>query len=1115
MPTAPLTSILQWYILRSLDLYSGAPVEQGEAKVVTAVGQFVRVVSNRLGVGKVVNAAEGHIEVEYFDSVAAPQRARVRVRPKEIERVQVSLQRRCYWLDAGHWRVGRIVWQGDEEYGVRLPGYEMDVRVAERDLFVRWAMPIADPIDVLVAKGSESPHFHNCRQAFVESIIQQRSASRGMHGVLSSVVELYDHQLEVVRRVLEDPRQRYLLADEVGLGKTVEAGLIMRQYLLDHPDGHVAVIAPPLLRRQWVAELREKFMIEDFERAVISVLSHDRPDTWEGGGRDNFGNYESHKRAGLLIVDEVHNLAGATDPAPYTALTRLAHAVPRLLLLSATPLLHNEETFLRMLHLLDPEAYRLDDIDGFRRRVRERQALGTAFFTFRADVPAFLLREKVAALRTMFEGDPQLGRLLDDVEGSLADPGALVLAVADARVHISDTYRVHRRLLRTRRSDSLAATFPVRGRELPETFGNGVPNTIDDWLEDWRDYVRSTLDDEHEVQRAAARDALVALLERSAHLPLLQALARYRLDPSTLHAEKAELGESARNALRLLPVDETERGILERAERLEVPATSATPLFEPGAGARRRTVIFTTFSAHARSVAESLVERHGDRAVATHIAGEDPAAVEEGLERFKDESNPCWLLVCDRSAEEGRNLQFADLAVHLDMPLSPNRMEQRIGRLDRYGHGPRIPTMAPAHDVSSLLGAWQHCLAAGFGVFDESIASLQFAVDAVMPRVLDRLLDEGADGLRVTTAELPAWLDGERKAIAEQDALDAIESGGQVGPLTDEVADLEDMWFKIQRATEALLCDLPGNLRFWRAIDPSNDKFRSYRLRPPGESAHLNSMPLVAWDILTSVFQPVINRPGTYFRRSAVARPGSRLFRVGEPFIDALANYIRWDDRGQTFAFWRTTPAVIEDEVYFRFDYVVEAATEDAEALLLAADPSTDARALRRRADSHLAPRLETIWTDVDGDEVTDDAVLELLQQPYDPKDGDLNLNALRRWALEQLLGELDWEARCRTARAQSEADLRARKTFSHASEAAVAGFEAAARAATSKRQTRLAMLGSRQREHEERELEVDRRIDAALAQGLAMPQVRLDAVGVVVLSARVPSGPGFLWAGQ
>ena len=1075
----------------------------------TAVGQFVRITSNRLGVGKVVSAAEGEIEVEYFDSVAATGRERVSAHPGEVERVQVSLQRRCYWLDGDQWRVGRIVWQGDDEYGVRPPDSEIDLRVAERDLFVRWGKPIADPIDVLVAKGSESPHFHQCRQPFVESIIEQRAASRGMHGVLSSVVELHDHQLEVVRRVLEDPRQRYLLADEVGLGKTIEAGLIMRQYLLDHPDGHVVVIAPPMLRRQWVSELREKFMVDDFERAVISVLGHNQPERWSGGGRDNFDNYRPHMEAGLLVVDEVHNIAGGDDATRYDALSTLAHAIPRLLLLSATPLLHNEDTFLRMLHLLDPDVYRLDDAEGFRRRVRDRQALGTAFFTFRSDVPAFLLREKVGTLRGMFEGDAHLGGLLDQVEGSVNDPDALALAVAAARVHISETYRVHRRLLRTRRSDSLVASFPVRGRELPEPFGDDAFTGVDAWLDDWRDYLRSKLEGETDPQWGAAREVAVAMVERAGHLPLLQACARYRLDPTTGRAEEAELDARAQSAFRAIPVDDTERGILERAEELE-PVPSASYLFEPRVGPRRRTVVFTTFASHARSLAASLSEHHGDHAVAVHIAGQDPGEVEQGLDRFRDEADPCWLLVCDRSAEEGRNLQFADLALHLDMPLSPNRIEQRIGRLDRYGRGPRVPTLAPARDATSLLGAWQHCLAAGFGVFDGSIASLQFAVDAVMPRVLDRLLDEGAEGLDVATSELPAMLDREREAIAEQDALDAIESGGHVGQLTAAIDDLEDMWFGIQRSTEALLCEHPGNLRFSRAIDRSDDKFRSYRLTPPGKAAHLNSMPLVAWDVLRSSFRSVIDRPGTYFRRSAIGRPGARLFRVGEPFIDALAEYMRWDDRGQTFAFWRSGRAAIEDQAYFRFDYVVEAATENADSLLRTADATADGWALRRRADSHLAPRVDTIWTNSDGVGVTDAEVLDALEGPYDPSTGDLNLNAERRWALDQLIGEVDWEARCRRARAQSEADLRSRDTFCGAAEAAVASFAAAVRAATSKRQTRLAVLDARQRAREEEELELDKQINAALELGLASPRVRLDAVGIVVLSPGTPVGPGF-----
>jgi ATP-dependent helicase HepA len=1080
---------------------------------VTSVGQFVRVGTNRLGIGKVVGATADSVEIEYFDSVGPRGRHRVSAKASQVKRVQVSLQRRCYWPNETGWRVGRVVWQGEGEYGVRPPDSETDLRVAEADLFVRWSMPIDDPVEVLIAGGNESPHFHHCRAPFVQTVVEQRAASHGMHGVLSSVVELHDHQLEVVRRVLEDPRQRYLLADEVGLGKTIEAGLIIRQYLLDHPGGHVVVLAPPMLRRQWVAELREKFMIDDFDRAVISVLAHDSSDSWAGGARDTYGRYSPHREAGLLVVDEVHNLAaGSTESDAYNTLKTLALAVPRLLLLSATPLLHNEDTFLRMLHLLDPDVYRLDDVEGFQRRVRDRQALGTAFFTFRHDIPPFLLHEKVNTLRAMFDTDVQLADLLQAVEDSMQDQAALAEAVTAARVHISDTYRVHRRLLRTRRSDGLVASFPVRGRERPKPLGDAqsLDSPAEDWIEDWREYFRSTLADDDEVVRSSARAALVAFVERMSHLPLLQACARFRLAPDAAIATAAELTNEEQEALQALPVDATEQGILERAATVETDPAFGQALVRSLRGERRRTVIFTTFTTHARSIAKLLASEFGSAAVATHLRGDDPAHVEEGMDNFKVPTLPCWVLVCDRSAEEGRNLQFADQAVHCDLPLSPNRIEQRIGRLDRYGRGDRIPTFQFDHPATSISGAWNSCLAEGFGVFDHSIALLQFAVDALMPRLLDALLDDGPTGLRTISSELPGLLDREREVIAEQDALDAIETSGQIGELALALDDLEDLWFQMQRATEALLCDHPGNLRFQRVVDRDDDRFRSYRLIASGKAAHLNSMPLVAWDVLRSNFRGVIDRPGSYFRRAAVARPDARLFRVGEPFIDALAGYMRWDDRGQTFAFWRAARDVVDDEVFLRFDYLVDAATEGAENLVKAAGERLDRRAMQRRADGFLAPGLETIWTTLDGSEVGDGDLLAALERPYEPATGDVNLNVDRRWALDELVGSSDWESRCRSARRRSEAALRSRAEFGSAADLAAVSFESTVRSSTRKRRTRLAFVDARERAREEEELRVDETIDSALAAGLRTPRVRLDAMGVVVLSPRVPTGPGF-----
>lgn len=1071
----------------------------------------MRVEGGPLGIGKYVGSNGADAEIEYFDSLGASGRRRTNEPAAHLKPAELSLQRRCYWQD-DEWRVGRVVWHDGDVYGVRQPDTEFDDRKQAFELYTRWNRPIEDPIDVLVSHGNESPHFHNCREPFVRSMTEQRAASRGMHGVLSSVVEIHRHQVEVATRILRDTRQRYLLADEVGLGKTIEAGFVIRQYLLDNPSGHVVVLTPPLLRRQWVAELKTKFLIDDFPNAYISVLSHDKPKSWSGHSSRPDGATNPHHDAGLLVVDEVHHLAAlagghAAAAETYSLLARWAQAVPRVLLLSATPLLHNEQTFHAMLHLLDPDVYKLEDLEGFRNRIRNRQALGNTFFTFKPGIPPFLVREKVATLRTMFPDDQELQTLLDAVTRSDADPTEIREAIAAARVHISEAYRIHRRLLRTRRTDAIAEQFPVKGRCRPAVLAGARPDEApQDWLNDWRYYIRSTIDDDDAPTRSSILGALTALAERATYAPLLVAAARFRLNPTTANAHLAELSHTEVLALTGWPVDETEAEILTHATRLTADDEYPTVIAEFVRATRRKTVLFSSFTATAAFYRDALTSALDAENVACHLTTAAPVDVDAELERFKSNPN-CWVLVCDRSAEEGRNLQFAEHAIHLDLPWSPNRLEQRIGRLDRYGRGSAIPTHVLSAVPDSIAKSWRHCLANGFQVFDESVASLQYAVDALMPQLLNALLDDGPQGLTAATETLPPRLTAERTAVAEQDALDTIELVDSSSVDAASAIDaIEDHWFPMQRAAEDLLSDRPGNLRFHKAVDKSDEKFRAYKLVADAKTPNLHTMPLVAWDVLQDRFHPVAGRVGTYFRRAAVAKPGSRVFRMGEPLIDALSDFVRWDDRGQTFVFWRRSNVVLEEGLYLRFDYVVEADIEDAQAIAKAADP----RALQRRVDAFLAPRIDTLWTSWDGQELRDADLLAALRSPYEPRRGDINDNAERRWALQQLIPEQDWATLCRHARTASEETLRGRDSFRETCEGAANRFAESTSNQRSQREFRLGVLPEPQRRAEADELETSIHVDRALADGIRNPRTRLDAVGVVVLTPNLPSGTGF-----
>src|SRR3954465_14971729 len=90
-----------------------------------------------------------------------------------------------------------------------------------------------------------------------------RGPSRGLLGVSSGSVDLHAHQVGVARRVLSDPVQRYLLADEVGLGKTIEAGFVIRQRLIDAPGSLIVVLVPSALQWQWEMELDSKFSLRE------------------------------------------------------------------------------------------------------------------------------------------------------------------------------------------------------------------------------------------------------------------------------------------------------------------------------------------------------------------------------------------------------------------------------------------------------------------------------------------------------------------------------------------------------------------------------------------------------------------------------------------------------------------------------------------------------------------------------------------------------------------------------------------------------------------------------------------------------------------------------------
>ncbi|MGW1802216.1 protein DpdE [Streptomyces sp. NPDC001984] len=1062
--------------------------------------------ANTLGAGKLVGKDGDGLILEYFDTPGQPpdERRRHTVPRKGLKRLTLAPETRVFWPTGAAWRSGRVI-EATAHRDIHVRARNWEGYLAEEDLYVRWDQPLTDPVGFAGAGLLESPLLADMRRPFLQSTLTQRSAAHGMRGALSSGIELYEHQVETVWRVLQDPVQRYLLADEVGLGKTIEAGLVVRELLLDQPDLTVQLILPPFLVEQWRRELSGKFRTGDFPGARIMYSRDDAPDTWVP--------------ADLVVVDEAHHLARlAHSEQPelssrYTRLAEVATASPRLLLLSATPALHNERAFLAMLKLLDPAVYRDTTAEDLRRRMEARSALGRLFLGLQPHFPGVLLNKRLTEIGAAFPEDAEVAALIGEVRQAVAGPDrhALAVAIGALRTYVSEVYRVHRRMLRTRRTAALHESYRVTGRlrpqqvVLPSSAFAGLASLLDNWRQEA--LAACEFDEEDRREAASAFATAVAL----------------SLDPDALCAwAQSRVAATPGEQDALDRIESDLRFVSRRRDMARPLADALTYLFK----ARERVVVFCPTPQLAGELTGAFKEVLPG-AVYQHLASDSPAASEQAVRDF-EQSRTAAVLVADHSAEEGRNLQFADLLIHVGLPPRANRLEQRIGRCDRWdarreGGAWRSYWVAETTDPQSFAAAWMQILSEGFAVFDTSIASLQHAVDAATDAAWDLLFEHGADAAPDAIRMVRTMLEDEVKRVQEQDALDSIEAPADERSVYGRMMASESQAASFADVTDALLSSrrAAGNLRFAPAGDPAH-AIGSYEPVSRLAAGHVQ-MPLVSAARLQRDFVPLAGHRGTFVRKVAVEHEDVRLYRYGDQFIDAVSDFLWNDDRGRAFGMWRWIPTwPYTERLAYRFDYAIEAqplqASPESDLLdqLAAAWTSdlVDLPSLRRRADALFPPLIATVWTDADGTPITDGRHLDALQARYakpTPAEpgGDYALNSERIKHAYAFIPADQWAPRWRAAEHSAQRLVHSDDAVEATRTLALALAETDI--ATRLRQLRLRAARSEGNERAELEEEVETEALAgqALMTALQTPSLRLDSTGVVVVSGRSPEQDG------
>jgi ATP-dependent helicase HepA len=452
-------------------------------------------------------------------------------------------------------------------------------------------------------------------------------------GVASARVDLIPHQLRVAEIVSARQPPRALLADEVGLGKTIEAGLVIARLLATGRASRVLVLAPASLTSQWLVELLRRFNLAfalfDEERCEAIEIADANANPFEdeqcilAEAGWLAGDPERAAQAvaagwDLVVVDEAHHLEWTPDAASpgYALVERLARTAPGLILVTATPQQLGRSGHFARLRLLDPARYA--ELDAFLAESEgyvELSAIAAQILDGQALAPA--ARAELAA---RFAGDAELLASLARYD---EDRAAHAPALLDALIDRHGTGRV---MFRNRRAQ--IGGFPRRVPE-PEVLDGGE------------------LDE-------AARQAL---------------LAEFHADMQD-HPPAAELDYAADPRLPWL------LGLLDRfaGDKLLLICRSQAKVLALEAALRARS------TARVARFHEGMSILQRDRNAA-----------------FFAEPDGARVLLCSEIGSEGRNFQFAHRLVLWDLPRDPDLLEQRIGRLDRIGQRQDIVIHAVAY----------------------------------------------------------------------------------------------------------------------------------------------------------------------------------------------------------------------------------------------------------------------------------------------------------------------------------------------------------------------------------------------------------------------------------
>jgi SNF2 family DNA or RNA helicase len=718
------------------------------------------------------------------------------------------------------WQQGRFM-----EYYVQIEGNREIISLSE-DLFQAEAnRQDYFPERQLLYYEFQNPVWKFPRDQVIESYSELQNAAFGIEELIGTRLMLLAHQADVITRVLADTTCRYILADEVGLGKTIEACVILKGLQKRHPLLRTVILAPATLVYQWHQELNNKFWIDfplvQSEQKLAAAYA-------QGGCivsvedlfvDDKLWASIATYQWDVLIVDEAHHLC--TIPILYQRVHQLSKAIERVLILSATPIQRYAHEYLSLLAIMDPYRYDPDDMTTFATLLNAQDKI-RRYTTFLArtlkqktfDAEDFL--DDMEPIMKALKHDRQLKLLVEHIEEAANKHDGGLTAAKESLAYVSENYRIERRIVRNRRAylgdllptRTLDTTYSYDPDEEEATALDCLYEYIEHYLKTFANYAvcieycRTLLSAAASSPHALldvleTRIAYVTTSERSAPPTIRNVLLPVAPRQEALRTQilielvpilEDEYSQFLEPLLRLVQSwwEKTNRVLEQAAQRLEPsPLTSHRLLQVFNAihtamteNQTNKILVFSGWDQTLEALLPILQKRYGQNVITEFTCAYTDEQLQMNADAFQSEAH-CRILLCDELGGEGRNFQMADRIIHIDLPWTPAMIEQRIGRVDRIGRKGEVCSIVPfarGWGEEDLFQIWQ----TAFQLFTRSISGMEIALEGIQNELLSALKSNPMHGLKDILEGMIARATQLRKEVEEERYFEELATNEQL-----------------------------------------------------------------------------------------------------------------------------------------------------------------------------------------------------------------------------------------------------------------------------------------------------------------------------------------------